>query len=166
MLNYLYLNLNFPNFHKDFYFRLLNNTLLLNYQISKFDQNIDPRCSYCIAKTTPTVSEKENAFHLFTQCDNMTSLREVITNDNLFHTPINNTDFILGGTGQRPCETYLKNFLILILCGHQIKLRGGRFQLWRTSCTWLVLAEVDGLAILPPPDNVWLRAACRHALQA
>ena len=103
----------FPNFHKDFFFRLLNNTLLLNYQISKFEQNIDPRCSYCVAKTTPNVSEKENAFHLFIQCDNLTLLRQVITNDNLFHTPINGTDLMLGGMGHRPSEIFLKNIIIL-----------------------------------------------------
>ena len=48
----------FPNFFKDFFFRLLNNTLLLNYQISKFDQNITPAAHIAEQKPHPLSLKK------------------------------------------------------------------------------------------------------------
>ena len=64
----------FPNFQKDFFFRHLNNTLLLNHQLAKIDLNIDPRCVYCRSRTTPLVSPQETTVHNFVTCPTLTNI--------------------------------------------------------------------------------------------
>ena len=62
------------NSMKIVYFKFLNNTLILNGQLAKFDESIDPRCNVCKRRAfiVPYIELKS---HLFFFCDGLNEIR-------------------------------------------------------------------------------------------
>ena len=65
------------NKSKLIFYKFLSNTLITNFYASKFDVNVDPRCSYC-KKIPYFPAYREDPFHLFVNCPTIATWREAL----------------------------------------------------------------------------------------
>jgi hypothetical protein len=65
---------NIENEIKVIYYKFLNNTLLLNHQIARFDPDTSPNCNYC-SWNNPENPRMENINHWLEDCTHLTSIR-------------------------------------------------------------------------------------------
>ena len=103
------------NFRVNF-FKFISNTLITNYSRSKFDAEIDPRCSYC--KNIPfLVAWREDAKHIFGFCPSLTNWRDLLSQALYLKIsdeyPIQSYIF-LGAPFDKPQIMFYNNIIILV----------------------------------------------------